>query len=147
VKKLNSIDEILDFAISGEIKAYELYMDMAAMVENQWICKSIEGMAQEELQHQAKLKAVKARKIALKREEVDDLGIADTIENIKPQENMDDRELLMFAIKKENVSHGLYSRLALIFPEPELKDIFLKLAKEEAEHKRRFEMQYESLTS
>jgi rubrerythrin len=147
VKKLNSIDEILDFAISGEIKAYELYMDMAAMVENQWICKSIEGMAQEELQHQAKLKAVKARKIALKREEVDDLGIADTIENIKPQENMDYRELLMFAIKKENVSHGLYSRLALIFPEPELKDIFLKLAKEEAEHKRRFEMQYESLTS
>ncbi|MHC4753395.1 MAG: ferritin family protein [Planctomycetota bacterium] len=147
MKKLNSIDEILDFAISGEIKAYELYMDMAAMVENQWICKSIEGMAQEELQHQAKLKAVKARKIALKREEVDDLGIADTIENIKPQENMDYRELLMFAIKKENVSHGLYSRLALIFPEPELKDIFLKLAKEEAEHKRRFEMQYESLTS
>jgi rubrerythrin len=147
VKKLNSIDEILDFAISGEIKAYELYMDMAAMVENQWICKSIEGMAQEELQHQAKLKAVKARKIALKREEVDDLGIADTIENIKPQENMDYRELLMFAIKKENVSHGLYSRLALIFPEPELKDIFLKLAEEEAEHKRRFEMQYESLTS
>ena len=147
MNKLSSIDDILDFAISGEVKAYELYMDMAAMVENQWMRKTLEGFAQEELQHQKKLKAVKVRKITLKREEVGNLGIADTLEDIKPYKNMDYRELLMFAIKKENVSHGLYSRLALIFPEPDLKDIFLKLAAEEAEHKRRFEMEYESLTS
>jgi rubrerythrin len=60
---------------------------------------------------------------------------------------MNYRELLMYAIKKENVSYGLYSKLALIFSEPGLKETFEALANEEAAHKRRFEMQYESLTS
>jgi rubrerythrin len=36
--------------------------------------------------------------------------------------------------------------LASIFSEPELKDIFLKLAQEEANHKRRFEIEYDLMT-
>ena len=147
MKKLNSIGDILDFAIAGEIKAAELYMEMAAMVDNTWMCKSLEGLAQEELRHRAKLEAVKAGRISLERQDVGDLGFADTLDDIEPHANMDYRELLVFAIKKENVSHRLYSRLASIFSEPELKDTFLRLAKEEEDHKRRFEIQYESLTS
>ncbi len=147
MKKLNSIDDVLDFAIGGEIKAAELYMKMAAMAENPWMCKTLEGLAQEELQHRRKLKAVRAGKIALEREEGGDLGIAETLEDIQPHPDMDYRELVVFAIKKENVSYGLYSKLASIFSEPELKNIFLQLAEEEAGHKRRFEMQYEWLTS
>jgi rubrerythrin len=146
VKKLNSIDKILDFAIDGEIKAHELYMKMAATVENPWICKTIEGLAQEELRHRKKLEAVKAGKIALELDEIGDLGIVEMLEDVKPHAKMDYRELLAYAIKKENISYKLYTRLASIFSEPELKDIFLKLAKEEADHKLRFEMQYEWLT-
>lgn len=147
MKKLASIREILDFAIAGEVKAHELYMKMATMVNNPWMSKTLEALAQEELQHRAKLNAVKAHKIALEREDVGELGIAETLEDIKPEADMDYRELLMFAIKKENSSQGLYSRLALIFSEQELKDTFLKLAQEEAAHKRRFELEYEQMAS
>ncbi|MHC4174935.1 MAG: ferritin family protein, partial [Planctomycetota bacterium] len=87
-----------------------------------------------------------AGKIALEREEVGDLGIADTLEDIKPHAGMDYRELLVFAIKKENISHRLYAIMASVFSEPELKDIFRKLSEEEADHKRRFEIEYESMT-
>jgi rubrerythrin len=146
MKKLNSIDKILDFAIDGEIKAHELYMKMAAMVENPWICKTLEGFAQQELQHRKKLEAVKASKITLELDEIGDLDIAETLEDVKPHAKMNYRELLAYAIKKEDISYGLYTRLASIFSEPQLKDIFLKLAKEEADHKLRFEMQYEWLT-
>jgi rubrerythrin len=125
MRKLRFVDEVLDFAIAGEINAHELYIKMAAMVENPWMCRTIEGFAQDELQHRAKLEAVKAGKIALEREEVGDLGIADTLEDIKPHAGMDYRELLVFA---------------------ELKDIFRKLSEEEADHKRRFEIEYESMT-
>jgi rubrerythrin len=146
MKKLRSVDEVLDFAIAGEAKAHELYIRMAAMVENQWMCGVLKGFAEKELQHQAKLKAVKAGKIGLEREEVGDLGIADTLEDVKPHASMDYRELLVFAIKKENVSHRLYATMASIFSEPELKDLFRKLSEEEAEHKRRFEIEYDSMT-
>jgi len=60
---------------------------------------------------------------------------------------MDYRELLVFAIKKEDSAHRLYAAMASIFSEPDLKDIFNNLAEEEAAHKRRFEIEYDSITS
>jgi rubrerythrin len=147
MKKLSSMNDVLDFAIAGESKAAELYTKMAATADNPWMRKTLEGFAQEELQHHKKLKAVRAGMITLKREGVGDLGLADKLDDVDPRPDMDYPELLVFAIKKENVSHGLYSRLASIFTEPELQETFLALAEQEAEHKRRFEMEYESLTS
>ncbi len=147
MKKLSSMSDVLDFAIAGESKAAELYTKMAAMPDNPWMRKTLEGFAQEELQHYKKLIAVRTGRTALEREDVGDLGLAEKLDNVEPHPDMDFRDLLVFAIKKENVSYGLYSRLASIFTEPELQETFLKLAEQEAEHKRRFEMEYESLTS
>ncbi len=145
--KLSTVENVLDFAISGESKASELYTKMAAMVENAWISKTLEGLAQEELQHKKKLKAVRARKLTLNREQVGDLGIADTLESSEPHAKMNYNELLVHAIKKEGISQRLYSRMATIFSEPELKDTFLRLAQEEANHKGRLEIEYDSMTS
>ena len=147
MKKLSTMNDVLDFAISGESKAAELYTKMAATANNPWVRKTLEGFAQEELQHGKKLKAVRAGRMALKREGVGDLGLAEKLDDVEPHPDMDYPELLVFAIKKENMSHGLYTRLASIFTEPELQETFLALAEQEAEHKRRFEMEYESLTS
>ena len=147
MKKLRSVDEVLDLAIAGEIQAQELYSKMAFMVESPWMCKTLEGFAQEELQHRKKLEAVKARKITLDGDEVGDLNIDDTLEDVKPHTNMDYPELLVYAIKKENSSQRLYATMASIFSEPDLKDIFLKLAQEEAKHKLRFEIEYDLMTS
>jgi rubrerythrin len=146
MKKLKSMNDVLDFAIAGESKAAELYTKMAATAKSPWMRKTLEGFAEEELQHGRKLKAVMAGIIALKREGVRDLGLADKLDDVEPHPDMGYPELLVFAIKKENISHGLYSRLASIFTEPELHETFLALAEQEAEHKRRFEMEYESLT-
>jgi len=147
MKKISSMADVLDFAIAGESKSAELYMKMATMVENPWMQKTLLALAEEELGHRKKLKAVKTGWSALVREDAGDLGIAETLEDVQPHAHMDYRELVAFAIKKENTSHGLYSRLATIFTEPELQETFEALAREEAEHKRRFELEYESLTS
>lgn len=147
MRKIRSMADVLDFAIAGESKAAELYMKMAAIVENPWMKKTLEDLAEQELGHRKKLKAVKTGWSALAREDAGDLGIAEMIEDVKPHANMDYRELVAFAIKKEAASHGLYTRLASVFTEPELQETFEALAREEAEHKRRFELEYESLTS
>ena len=147
MKKFNSVDEVLNVAIASESKAHELYIEMAAMVENPWMRATLEGFAQEELQHRAKLEAVKAGRITLEREKVGDLGIGDKLEDTKPHAKMDYPELLVFAIKKEDSAHRLYAAMASIFSEPDLKDIFNNLAEEEDAHKRRFEIEYDSINS
>ena len=65
MKKLNSMSDVLDFAIAGESKAAELYAKMAATAKSPWIREMLENFAQEELQHGKKLNAVKAGGIAL----------------------------------------------------------------------------------
>ena len=145
MKKLSTMRDVLDFAISGESKAAELYTKMAATAKNPWMRRTLEGFAEEEMQHHNKLKAVREGRNALVRESIADLGIADKLDDVEPHPDMNYPELLVFAIKKENASHGLYTRLASIFTEPELQETFLALAEQEAQHKRRFEMEYESL--
>jgi rubrerythrin len=147
MNKLSTMMDVLDFAISGESKAAELYTNMAATAKNPWMRKTLEGFAEEELQHGRKLRDVRAGKSTLEHEGIGGLGIAEKLDDAEPHPDMDYSELLVFAIKKENASHGLYKKLASIFTEPELHETFLALAEQEAEHKRRFEMEYESLTS
>jgi len=147
VMKYKSVDELLDAAIMREIQAQELYMKMSLMVKNPWMRKVLEGFAQNEVQHQVKLEAVKAGKIRLVQKEVGDLGIDETLEDIKPHANMDYRELLAYSIKKEHCAYQFYKTMASIFSEPELKDMFLKLAQEEANHKQQLEIEYDLMTS
>jgi rubrerythrin len=145
--KFKSVAELLDTAIIRETQAQELYIKMAFMVKNPWMCRVIEGFAQEELLHRKKLEAVKKGRISLEQKDVGDLDIDDAFEDIKTHENMNYLELLVYAINKENSSYRYYTSMASIFSEPELKDTFLKLAKEEANHRQRLETEYDLMTS
>ena len=147
VMKYKSVDELLDAAIMREIQAQELYIKMALMVKNPWMRKVLEGFAQKEVQHRVKLEAVMAGKIRLEQKEVGDLDIDEALEGIKPHTNMSYSELLAYSIKKEHCAHQFYNTMASIFSEPELKGMFLRLAQEEANHKRRLEIEYDSMTS
>ncbi len=147
--KFKSVDEILNAAIIREMHAQELYTKMVFMVENPWMKKVLAGFAQEELVHQAKLQAVKAGEITLKKEDIGDLNteLTDELENTKPSPSMDYPEFLAFTIHKENTSLKLYKSMASLVAEPELKEMFLNLAQEEANHKRRLEIEYKLITS
>ena len=52
---LDSIEEVLEFAIAREIEAYELYMYIAQRVETSVMRKVCEDFAAMELAHKARL--------------------------------------------------------------------------------------------
>ena len=143
MEKFRSVEEILDYAIGREAEAHELFVKLAAMVESPETCRIFEKLAGEELEHKAKLKAVKAGELDLEPDEVSSLGVADSVEETEPHAKMDYRELLVLGMKKEDLSYRLYTELAAKAQQEELKEMFLKLAREEAEHKLRFEIEYD----
>jgi rubrerythrin len=146
VRKFESIENILDFAISREIDAQAFYMKLAGMVENPKLVKDLSDLAVEESEHKEKLEAVKAGKGEIGEEEIGKLNIVDYAKDVQPHPKMSYVDLLVVGMKKEETSRRLYADLATIAEEQKLKDIFLKLAQEEAKHKLRFEFEYDLMT-
>jgi rubrerythrin len=145
-KKINTLEEALDFAISREVQAYDFYMKWAALVQKPEMVKVLKDLAVEEQQHKIRLEAAKAGEVDIGEEEVGDLGLSDFVEDIEPRPDMSYNDLLVVAMKKENRSYRLYMDIALTVQKLQLRDIFLKLAQEEAEHRLRFEIEYDLAT-
>ena len=144
--KFKSIDDALDFAISREIEAQAFYMKLADIVETPEMAKVFSSLAWEESEHKAKLQAVKAGKITIDEEKVGNLGITNHVKSVEPYSKMSYVDMLIVGMKKEEKSRKLYSDLAEVNQTQELKEMFLKLAQEEAEHKLRFEIEYDLMT-
>ncbi|MHC4641947.1 MAG: ferritin family protein [Planctomycetota bacterium] len=143
MEKFKSVDEILDFAIGREAEAIELYSDLLRKVEKPEMRSALKGFIKEELEHKEKLETEKAEGIVLKDEEVGNLGIAEYVEGGEVRPDMSYKDLLILAMKKEDTSVKLYTDLAKIVQDEQLRDTFLLLAQEEAEHKLRFELEYD----
>ncbi|MHC4133195.1 MAG: ferritin family protein [Planctomycetota bacterium] len=144
MEKFDSIEAILDFAISEEKGAQKFYLELAQKVDNPAIKKALEDFAKEEAGHQAKLEKIKAGgKLQRSGEQVSDLKIADYLVDVEPSVDMDYQSVLTIAMKKEKAAFKLYSQLAAQTADPEIKEVFLSLAQEEAKHKLRFELEYD----
>ena len=146
MSRFNTIEEILDFAIKQEIKSYSFYLELADFVEQPEMAKVLTDLALEELKHKAKLEAVRAGQIIMDEEEVNNLGIAESVNDIEPDAKMDYLEMLVVGMKREEQARQLYTNLASISLNQQNKDIFTQLAYEEAGHKLRFEIEYELMT-
>ncbi|MBW8039646.1 MAG: ferritin family protein [Planctomycetes bacterium] len=141
-----SDDEILDFAIGREIEAIQLYIDLSHKVNKPEMHKFLQGFAREEQEHKIKLEDAKAVGIVLQDEDVGSLGITEDVDGGEARPDMKYADILILAMKKEDVSVKLYTELAKIAQNEEMKDMFLWLAHEENEHKLRFEMEYDLTT-
>jgi rubrerythrin len=146
--KFGSANEVLNFAIEQEIAANRFYLDLAQKSAIPAMQEVFESFAREEQGHQAKLEALK-RKGGLAEhtepEEVQELGIADYIVDVEPTADMDYKDALILAMKKEKAAYRLYLDLASVAQSEELTDTFMWLAQEEAKHKLRFEIEYDDI--
>ena len=139
------VDEVLDFAIDREIEANQFYMGLAGRMENPTMRKVFEDFAKEELGHKAKLEAMKKGKAVALAPGAPDLNIADYVAGIEPTPNMDYKDALILAMQKEKASFHLYTDLAEVVENQTQRKMFLSLAREEAGHKLRFEIEYDDV--
>ncbi len=139
-----NVDEILDFAINREQEAHDFYAGLAEKAQGQAMKATFAQFAKEELGHKKKLEGIKAGKgllpVATK---VIDLKIGDYLVDVEPGAELDYQQTLILAMKREKAAFRLYTDLAAVAEDSELKATFLGLAQEEAKHKLRFEIEYD----
>ena len=134
---MNTVDEILDYAIGQEQEAADFYAGMAQEAEKHGMKDTFMEFAREEERHRDKLLDVKQGEHELSaHEEVIDLKISDYLVEVEADKNISYQDALIVAFK-------LYSDLAEKVSEDELRQVFLGLAKEEAKHKLFFESEYD----
>ena len=144
MKKFGSVNEALDFAISEEEKAHDFYLDLSKKVEKPWMKKALEDFAKEEAGHKQKLVAVKGGKQLLAAEtKVLDLQLSDYLVAAEPKPGLTYQDALILAMKKEKAAWKLYMDLSASTADPALQNTFKALAIEEANHKLRFETEYD----
>ena len=130
--KLETIDEIIDFAIAREEHAYELYKSMAKREVYSNAARLCERLAENELEHKKKL-----QQHFMKQDQLDSpIDISDhVIHNNQKMVFMDFQEFLNFAAKKEEIAFKLYKEMATRSTNSRCREVFFTLAREEEKHK------------
>lgn len=137
-------EEILDYAIGQEQAAVDLYTRMAEITTGETARQMFLAFAGEERGHKSRLENVKEGKRELvARTPVQDLKLADYLNDVELGENPTYQDVLIFAMKQEKAAFRLYQDLAARTDDAGLRDLFLALAQEEAKHKLRFEVEYD----
>jgi rubrerythrin len=137
--------EILDLAISKEVAAYRLYKKMAGQVADPQMKQILESLANEELEHKTRLELelIKLGMVVSSYKQVPAELLED--DSDEPAIDMEFKDLLMFAIKKERSALRLYINLAAMTKDKDSREMLTTLAEEEAMHEARFEMEYNIL--
>jgi rubrerythrin len=141
--RLNSLEEILRFAIRKEADAATAYR-IAADRAQPGVKKFFEELAEEEEKHKKKLEAFDLKKIGrVKLKETKGLGMSERMDDIPFGPELTYEELLRMAIKNEEKSQNLYTSTSKLVTDSNLKKLLLILAQEESTHKARLEKIYD----
>jgi rubrerythrin len=144
MKQFSSTEEILDFAIGEEQSASDFYTRLAQQVSSPSVRRMFMEFSEEELQHKSKLENIRMGSVEyLPQEKVVDLGLEEVLVDVAPTDNMDYQDALILAMKKEKAAYRMYMRLATVASDPGIRDLLKGLASQEANHRLRFEIEYD----
>jgi len=141
---MNTVDEILNYAIDQEQQAADFYANLAGRAEKAGMKDILLEFAEEEKRHKERLLAVKSGEHELTPEqEVLDLKISDYLVEVDATDDISYQDALIVAMKRERAAYELYTDMAAKIPESKLREVFVGLAREEAKHKLFFESEYD----
>jgi rubrerythrin len=141
---MNTVEEVLDYAIGQEEEAAAFYAGLAQRAEKAGMKDVLMELSQEEQRHKERLlAATKGEQLFTPEQDVLDLKITDYLVDVDASDDISYQDALIVAMKRERAAYRLYSDMAERVPEGELKEVFIGLAKEEAKHKLFFESQYD----
>ena len=145
--KVSPDSEILEYAISREVEAYYFFLALAERVKTPEMRKIFEDLAEEELEHKAKLELEIMKTggtVPADVEPAQPEGFQDIFGGTT-ELDIDYKGMLQLGMEKEETSFRTYVNLLTNVADQESREVLLALAEEEVKHKLRFEQEYEAL--
>jgi len=137
---------LVDFAIEQEQAAVDFYAALAGKVKEAHVRDTLLDFAEQERRHKVKLLGLRDRPALPKASgKTTDLQISDYLVEVEPTPELSFQGALIIAMKKEKAAYRMYRDLAAYSDDPDLRDAFLFLAQEEANHKLSFELEYDQI--
>jgi rubrerythrin len=145
--KVKPDEEILQFAIAREVEANRFYLALAERVKDEQMRKIFEDLADEELEHKAKLEleVMKSGKVLPAEQKVTIPEHEYIVSDDERPLDMDYKDMLMLGMEKEESAFRTYINLIPNVEDDESREVLLALAEEEVRHKIRFENEYDML--
>ncbi|MGQ9857833.1 MAG: ferritin family protein [Thermodesulfobacteriota bacterium] len=137
--------QVLDMAIAEEMAAHCLYRELARKVVEEPVRDTLLFLAKEELSHRDLLVAYREGRLAgqgLGMAEPVDAHLVEAMGTPEWDPGWGLKELFLAAARKEQISHEFYAELAARHPTGAVRELLLRLAKEELGHKERMEYLY-----
>jgi len=143
----DSYEEILEFAIDREIDANQFYLALAERVDSTEMRKVFEDLAQEELEHKAKLELelMKIGKTVKIRQSPATPQRTYIVSDNQSLLDMDYKDMLMLGMEKEEAAFRIYVNLVPNAYDSESREVLLSLAQEEVRHKLRFQIELDMI--
>ncbi|MFO7660861.1 MAG: ferritin family protein [Candidatus Cloacimonadaceae bacterium] len=145
---IQEFNEILDFAIEREKEAVQFYRDLqhqAHFADQKTFLQELESM---EMGHIIVIENMRKKQPSeMEIKQVPNLHISEYLVSDVDELDMTYQNILIKAMKREEMSLKLYTEMSKKFPDSELSVLFAKLASEEAGHKLKFEKLYDEWIS
>ncbi len=141
-----SIDEILVFAIDKEKEAVAFYTDLSKKQTTDALTLTFRELAQEEAKHVKLLTSISKNTSVIKSyalKKIPNLKISNYLVEMEYSEGMVMQDILILAMKREEMSVNLYTQLAMGSADEESAKLFKLLVQEESKHKLTFEKLYD----
>ena len=143
-RKFTSVDEILDFCIEQEEASVKLYSALAGLTEGSELIRLFKDLAELEARHKEKFLDLKDSKTQLcVAAKVPETEIREDLPPLSPGPNMGCQQAIGLAIKKEAIAAILYTKLAEIVEDQNVRNMLWAIADEEIKHKHHFDTEYE----
>lgn len=147
--QIRSVGEALELAITREVQAVQFYTELAERMSDPLMQVVFEQLAEEELKHKAKLELemMKEGLVAKSLGQLIEVEPAKYSVRIHDEANLDYKDIVELAIRKERLAFRYYTQLAGLIPDPEVREVLLRLAEEEARHVVLFETEYDKIVA
>jgi rubrerythrin len=136
---------VIEAAIRKEEEAYDFYLDLHGRVADRTAGEALLFVAGEEKKHKDFLVRYREGHYTpggFPVNEVVDYKIAEHLEAPDIEKSMESKDVYLVAAHRELSAHEFYQALAEGQPEGEVRDMLLRMAREELRHKEKMEYLY-----
>ncbi|MBD3285723.1 hypothetical protein GF359_04630 [candidate division WOR-3 bacterium] len=128
--------DVLSFASEKEQSAYEYYTELAGKMQNPQTRRLFENIAIQELNHKRQIDIIRRTTKSASRQIKLDSEMLPKSARPKRKAELPIQNAIMLAIGREESAYKLYINLSETVDDPEIRQILITLAEQEADHRK-----------